>query len=317
MSRLAKQLGVPPLPRQLSPLRRYRTLDFPFRSALPPKDAPFKPQPAKFGADYDAPWARSVTARKTRAVIVDGPFRLAIAGLAAPIRKGQDRLATLEGAAIFAANHHSHLDTPLLLTSIPKPWRNKLLVGAAADYFFNNRATSALSAAVFGAMPIERRRLSRTSADRLADLVEKGWSLLLFPEGGRSPDGWGQPFRAGAAYLANRTSKPVVPIHIEGTGRILRKGKMLPNPSNTWVTFGSPLYPKQGESTARFSTRIEAAVSALADEANTDWYQARLRAHSNATPVLTGPFAGDWRRVWALGDLSRSSRKRSRRWPKS
>ena len=72
-------------------------------------------------------------------------MRLAVSGLAAPDRRGQDRLASLQGPAIFAANHHSHLDTPLLLTSIPEPWRHQILVGAAADYFFGTRFTSALS----------------------------------------------------------------------------------------------------------------------------------------------------------------------------
>ena len=124
-------------------------------------------------------------------------MRLAVLGLAAPDRRGQDRLASLEGPAIFAANHHSHLDTPLLLTSIPEPWRHKILVGAAADYFFGTRLTSALSSLVIGAIPIERSRVSRRSADQAAELASQGWSLLLFPEGGRSPDGWGQPFRGG------------------------------------------------------------------------------------------------------------------------
>ena len=55
--------------------------------------------------------------------------------------------------------------------------------------------------------------------------------MLIFPEGGRSPDGWGQPFRGGAAYLSNRCDVPVVPVHLEGTGRILRKGAKRPTPA--------------------------------------------------------------------------------------
>ena len=67
--------------------------------------------------------------------------RPAIAALARPDRHGLDRLASSASTArsIFAANHHSHLDTPLLLTSLPEPWRHKLFVGAAADYFFGTR----------------------------------------------------------------------------------------------------------------------------------------------------------------------------------
>lgn len=315
MSRLAKQLDLPPLPRGLSPVRRYRTLGFPYRAPSTPRGVARAPETSNRGADYDTAWARKYPARLARAAIVDGPMRLAVLGLAAPDRRGQDRLASLQGPAIFAANHHSHLDTPLLLTSIPEPWRHRILVGAAADYFFGTRLTSALSSLVIGAIPIERSRVSRRSADQAADLVAQGWSLLLFPEGGRSPDGWGQPFRGGAAYLAQKSGRPVVPIHIEGTGRILRKGKSLPQPSTTSVTFGKPLVPAEGENTARFAARIEAEVSALADEASSDWYQARVRAHARATPQLTGPSTGAWRRAWSLGDRSRRARQHRRRWP--
>ena len=64
---------------------------------------------------------------------------------------------------------------------------------------------------------------------------------MVFPEGGRSPDGWGQPFRAGAAYLSIKCGAPVVPIHLSGTGNILRKGKVWPKRSSTKVTFGTPV----------------------------------------------------------------------------
>ena len=254
-------------------------------------------------------------ARMTRAAIVDGPMRLAVAGLASPDRTGQDRLLDLDGPLIFAANHSSHLDTPLLLTSIPVPWRHKLVVGAAADYFFGTRVTGALSALGIGAIPIERAKVGRKSADLAAALLEDGWSLLIYPEGGRSRDGWGQPFRGGAAYLAARTGVPVVPVHVAGTSRILRKGKTLPRPSHTSVTFGRPISPTNDENATRFAARIEREVAALADESASDWYSARLRAHRSESPDLTGPQAGAWRRAWALGDRRRSAGRRHRRWP--
>ena len=66
-----------------------------------------------------------------------------------------------------------------------------------------------------GAIPIERARVGRRSADYAAGLIDDGWSLLIYPEGGRSPDGWGQTFRGGAAYLALRCGVPVVPVHLQ------------------------------------------------------------------------------------------------------
>jgi 1-acyl-sn-glycerol-3-phosphate acyltransferase len=251
-----------------------------------------------------------------RVLLVEGVMRPGVAALGAPERAGLDRLHGLaDGPVIFAPNHHSHLDTPVMLTSIPEPWRHKVVVGAAADYFFRNHVTSAASALAMSAIPIERSKVTRTSARQATALLEAGWSMLIFPEGGRSPDGWGQPFRGGAAYLSNRTGAPVVPVHLEGTGRILRKGAKWPTPANVRVTFGDPLFPLEGESAGRYADRIERAVAVLADEATTDWWRSRQRAATEATPALTGPTAPAWRRAWALGDRSRKRRRETRPWP--
>lgn len=297
--------------------RKAAQLPFPYSAPTTPGGvAPLAPR-AKVGADYETDWARRFPARLARLALLEGVLRPAVAALGAPERDGIDRLAGLtDGPVIFAGNHHSHLDTPVVLTSIPEPWRHKVFVGAAADYFFRNRATSAISALVIGAIPIERSKVTRRSADQAAELIDAGWSMLIFPEGGRSPDGWGQPFRGGAAYLASRCDVPVVPLHIQGTGRILRKGARLPTPANVRVTYGTPMRPEDGESAARFAARIEHAVAELADEATTDWWQARRRAAAGATPKLTGPDAPAWRRAWALGDRSRKRRRQSRAWPK-
>ncbi len=313
---IAHDLGLVRMRRRLpSPARAFRARSFPLRAPNVPGGVAPAAVPGRTGADFDTAWARRWPARMGRAAVVEGPMRAMVQVLASPRRRGTDRLADLDGALIFAANHHSHLDTPLLLTSIPEPWRHKVVVGAAADYFFGTRLAGATAALVMGAVPIERARVGRRSADLAAELIDDGWSLLIYPEGGRSPDGWGQPFRGGAAYLAVRCDVPVVPVHVGGTGSILRKGRTMPRPAAATVTFGPPLRPEAGERAPRFAARIEAAVTALADEAATDWYSARKRAHANASGTLTGPDAGIWRRQWALDGRRRTPATRSRRWP--
>jgi 1-acyl-sn-glycerol-3-phosphate acyltransferase len=292
-------------------------LPFPFSAPSVPGGVEPAPTKDRLGGGYDTSWARRYPARVARMALLEGVMRPAVAALAAPERSGIDRLHGLGGGpVVFAANHHSHLDTPVLLTSLPEPWRHRVFVGAAADYFFRTRATSAVSALAMGAIPIERSKVTRRSADQAAELIADGWSMLIFPEGGRSPDGWGQPFRGGAAYLSSRCGVPVVPIHIEGTSRILRKGKRVPTPSHVRVTYGTPLHPEEGESAARYAERIERAVATLADEATTDWWQAARRSAAGTTPALTGPDAPAWRRTWALGDRSRKRRRQQRTWPK-
>ena len=313
---IAHDLGVARLGRRLpSPARALRARSFPLRAPTVPGGVEPPEALRRTGVYFDTGWSRRWAARMCRAAIVEGPMRAMVQVLASPRREGADRLADLDGAVIFAANHHSHIDTSLLLTSIPEPWRHKIVVGAAADYFFGTRLAGATAALMIGAIPIERARVGRRSADLAAGLIDDGWSLLIYPEGGRSPDGWGQPFRGGAAYLSVRCGVPVVPIHVGGTSAILRKGRTMPTPAEATVTFGAPLRPEPGERAPRFAARIEDAVTALADEASTDWYSARKRAHANASGTLTGPDIGLWRRQWALRGRRRSTSTRTRRWP--
>lgn len=290
---------------------------FPLGKAIWPDAVERPPITSRTGVDYDTGWARRYPARLARAVLVDDVLRPLAHVLAWPQVHGLDRIEALEAPAIFAANHNSHLDTSLVLSGLPERFRHRATVAAAADYFFPSRAVGALSALVIGAIPMDRTKVGRRSADLAAELLAQGWNLVIFPEGGRSPDGWGQTFRGGAAYLALRTGRPVVPVHLEGTRRIWKRGSTLPTPARrgagVHLTFGAPMRPTDGEDSRRFSARIETAVAALADEWTTDWWTARKRAASGATPMLTGPKSGAWRRAWAI-DAGRARQTR-RAWP--
>jgi len=306
--RVARRVRRPGLPGAIA------RLEFPLRAPTVPGAVVPVPEPERLGAHYDTDWARTFPARWARAVLLEAALRPMVRAVADPERRGYDRLAGLDGPVIFAANHHSHVDAGLLLTSLPEPWRYRVFAGAAADYFFANRFTATVSALALGAIPIERSEVTRRSADQAAELIDDGWSMVIFPEGGRSPDGWGQRFRGGAAYLSIRCGVPVVPVHLEGTGRILPKGTSKVKPGRTRVTFGVPLRPEEGETSRRFAARVEHAVAALADEVTGDWYTARQRAHGGESPPLTGPTSAGWRRAWALGDR-RGRPRPKRRWP--
>jgi 1-acyl-sn-glycerol-3-phosphate acyltransferase len=301
-----------PQPRDLVP-----RLPFPYGAPTTPDGVEPAKERSKVGIDFETDWARSYPARVARVLMVEGIVRPAVTAVAAPIVLGLDRLDDLEGPVIFAANHHSHVDTPLLQAVIPEPWRHHLAIAAAADYFFSNRVKGTLSALVIGAVPIERTRVNRRSADATAALIDEGWSLVIFPEGGRSPDGWGQPFQRGAAYLSMRCNVPIVPVYIGGTTRIMRKGSNFPKLSITRVVFGSPMTAGEGEDSRRLATRVETMVSSLGDEGRNDWYTARRRLHAGDAPSLRGPEGdvGAWRRTWELGDRSPIRRRQKRTWP--
>jgi 1-acyl-sn-glycerol-3-phosphate acyltransferase len=299
---------------------------FPYRAPKVPNGVEVPEEPSKLGADFETDWARKAPTKLVRRMITDGPLRAAVKYLANPKVEGTDRLADLADhddppAIIFAPNHHSHIDTPISITSIPEPWRHKLVVAAAADYFFTSRVKGTAAAVALNALPIDRETVSRKSSNEIKGLIAQGWSLIIYPEGGRSPDGWGQEFKGGAAYLSRETGAPVVPIFIEGSGSIYGKGMKRPKPGKTKVTFGAPMWPDEGESTRRFGLRIERAVTALGDESLTDWYTARRNASAGTNPPLTGPEHTSWRRQWALAEqrsrgMAGERKRQKRRWPK-
>jgi 1-acyl-sn-glycerol-3-phosphate acyltransferase len=304
------------------PLRAY---GFPYRPPSVPKGMSVPAKPATLGPDYETEWARRPLARIARNVITEGPMRLVIKGLTSPEVVGLDRLADLINMddpppVIFAPNHHSHLDTGLMIRSIPSCWRRHLVVAAAADYFFDKSWKAAVSALALNAIPIDREVTNRRSSDMFRDLVADGNSLLIYPEGGRSPDGWGQSFKGGAAYLSARTGAAVIPVFIDGTGVIFGKGMKRPKPGRAKVVFGAPLVPADDENTRRFNARIEAAVTRLGDEALTDYWSASKRAAGGKNPSLAGPEYNGWRRAWKLSEQRQHGaaglrRRQNRRWP--
>lgn len=290
--------GGSPLSRLRSPLGRAR---FPWAAPTWPTGMGRPAPKRKVGVDYDTQWARRYVARLARAVVLDNLTRPLAHAIAAPAVLGEEMLELVEAPVILAANHASHLDTPLLLSVLPLSLRHRTVVAAAADHFFDRRWKAHLWAGALNAIPIERHRVNRRSADDAARLLEEGWSLVIFPEGGRSPDGWFQPMRGGAAYLAVRTGRPVVPVHLSGTWRLLPKDARHLKRGRTAVRFGAPLRPDPGEDARRFGARVEAALATMADEAGSDWWSARRRAAAGTTPPPTGPVASPWRRAWALG----------------
>ena len=290
--------------RRLSPgalaARAGRT-GFPLAAPSWPESVPRPAPDPVLGVDYDTAWSRRYPVRLARAMVLDNVTRPLAQVLASPLIRGEESLVGLEAPVVFAANHASHVDTPLLLSCLPLRFRHRTVVAAAADYFFDRRWKADAWSFLLAAIPFERTKINRRSTELATELLDDGWNLVIFPEGGRSPDGWGQTFHpGGAAHLAIRAGRPVVPIHLDGTRHLLPKGGKGVKRSRTTVTFGTPLWPEAGEKARPFGVRIEAAVATLANEADTDWWTARKQASAGTTPALQGPDGAAWRRSWML-----------------
>ncbi len=247
---------------------------------------------------FPTDWSRRRPARYARDVVQKGALEPLMRTQVRRRVEGLDVLSRIDGPVIFAANHASHLDTPLILLSLPDEWRRRTAVAAAADYFFDTWWRAVGSAMVFNTFPIDRRggSMATTPGEVLAD----GWSLVIFPEGTRSKDGWVGRFQLGAAYLACQHGVPVVPVAHRGTFAAMPRGQGWPGRGRRQLTirFGEPLTPGQDESPRDFAPKIKNAVAALLDEDKTTWWEARRRQAANTTPDPSGPQIAQWRRVW-------------------
>lgn len=273
------------------------------RGLVPRSVAPLKLPPREF----PTAWARGSKARVARAALQRYGLGPILATQTDRRIEGLDVFTDLAPPVIFVANHSSHLDAPLVLTSLPAAWRERTATGAAADYFFDAWWRAAITALIFNAFPVERAG-SKGRATRIAgELLDQGWNLLVFPEGTRTPDGWMRPFRHGAAVLATEHRVPVVPVAIRGSYQAMPRGRAWIRSGKPPVSlrFGRAVHPGIDERAEAFNPRIEAALAELLDEERTDWWQARVRAaNGEALPspsgasATTGPEGPRWLRVW-------------------
>lgn len=267
------------------------------RSRTPRSAAPHEPpvEPREFPTG----WARTAGARVARRGLQRGMLRPLTWSTTRPDVQGRDHLDKLTGPVVYVANHSSHLDTPLILGSLPDRLAKRVAVGAAADYFFDARWRAAVTALIFNAFPVERFR-SRRLQSLAPRLLARGWSLLLFPEGTRSEDGWMTSFRLGAARLCVSQRVPAVPVVLRGTFGAMPRGRNWPMPGRPRVVvrYGAPLMPAAEESARDFNVRLAAAISRLWAEEELGWYGSLRAAARGDLELPTGPSGSSWRRIW-------------------
>jgi len=219
-------------------------------------------------AELDERWARTPPARLARAAILAGVFGPILAYYTRRDHGGHERLRGLRGPVVFAANHSSHIDTPILLRALPAPWRGRTVVAAAADYFYGRRSRAALVSLLFCTVPMRREGGGSGDLTHVDELLDAGWSVLMYPEGTRRRDGGPVRLRSGAAVLAARHGVPIVPIHLAGTRTAMPPGQVWPR-RRVWqprhpvrVTFGDPITLDDPARRHEAMERIEAFFAA-------------------------------------------------------
>jgi 1-acyl-sn-glycerol-3-phosphate acyltransferase len=174
-------------------------------------------------------------------VLIVRPLIMIVIGLNI---QGKEHLP-IQGPAIIAANHNSHLDTLVLLSLWPLSKLSQVRPIAAADYFLSNKLLAWFSLNIMNIIPIERQRKDRTADPLipLSEALQRGEILILFPEGSRgAPEEMGR-FRTGISRLVERNPEaPIVPIFMHGLGKALPKGEFLLVPFFCDVIIGELLY---------------------------------------------------------------------------
>jgi len=186
--------------------------------------------------------------------------------------EGREILASIENPVLIVANHTSHFDTVILLSLLPASIYDRTAVVAAADRMYRERIKGMWHSLRYNAFPITRGG-GREALAYSQWLLHNGWSLLIFPEGKRSRTGELLPFHGGPAILATQQNVPVLPIYIEGAGRILPPGTNRSHPAPVVARVGSLLTFPEGTAISDAKHAMEEAVRALACTA-TDQKQA-------------------------------------------
>jgi 1-acyl-sn-glycerol-3-phosphate acyltransferase len=166
---------------------------------------------------------------------------------------------------IYFANHASHLDTILLWAALPPALRDVTHPVAAADYWGRSPLRRHIALKVLNGVLIDRQG-PRTS-DPLAPLKQvlaAGDSLIIFPEGTRSPDELPRAFKPGLYHVAREfPAAELVPVYLDNLRRAFPKGSYFPVPISCAVRFGTPIALRSGEAKDAFLERAREAVIAV------------------------------------------------------
>ena len=190
---------------------------------------------------------------------------------------GLEHLEAIDGPVIFAANHQSHFDGPVILDSLPPRWRYRVAPAMMREFFnahyfperygrkawFTNSLNYYLSAAFFNAFPLTQGGAgTRQTLRYIGELVGAGYSILIFPEGRRTESGEIARFQPGVGMIAARLGVPVVPVRLEGLDRVLPRHARFPSRASGRCAFGAPML-LNGNDYAALAAQVESAVRAL------------------------------------------------------
>ncbi|HSZ18754.1 MAG TPA: AMP-binding protein, partial [Candidatus Acidoferrum sp.] len=198
--------------------------------------------------------------------------------LAAPRIRGRENLRGLRGPVLVIANHVTYLDIAWVLPALPASLRNRLATAMRAERLaemrrppknmnlFNRlreRLDYFLALSLFNVFPLPQRSGFLKSFSFAGDLADRGWNILIFPEGHTTEDGHIAPFRAGVGLLAKQLNIPIVPMRLGGLFDLRQANRILTRPGHVQVTIGKVVSFSPDQDPSEITKELERRVREL------------------------------------------------------
>ncbi len=180
---------------------------------------------------------------------------------------GVERLKNLDGPALMISNHVTDVDAALILSALPFRWRLRVAIAMSGETLREWRSQAklkyALGAALFNVFSLPRQSGFRKSFTYAGEAVDRGWSIMIFPEGHETRDGRMQSFKAGIGMLASQLNVPIIPIKLDGLFELKQRRQFFVRPGTVSVTFGDPVQFPPDTTLEEITHELEARVRDL------------------------------------------------------
>jgi long-chain acyl-CoA synthetase len=176
--------------------------------------------------------------------------------LAWPRIEGRENLHGMRGPVLVISNHIGDVDVGFVHTALPGRLRHKLATATGGEALellrmpprtrgwigrVYDRVKWTLGVSLLNLFPLPREAGFRQSFAYAGECVDRGFSVLVFPEGRHTTDGKLRPFRAGIGLLANNLNIPIVPLRIDGLFELKQAGRKFARPHQVTVKIGTPV----------------------------------------------------------------------------
>ena len=198
--------------------------------------------------------------------------------LAAPQVHGRENLRGLHGPVLVVSNHVTYLDIAWILPALPARFRNRLATAMRGErlatmrrppremkFFerFIERFDYFLALSLFNVFPLPKQSGFLKSFSFAGDLADRGWNILIFPEGKTTEDGEMAVFRSGIGLLAKQLNLAVVPMRLTGLFDLKQQNRILARPGHVQVTIGQPVRFSPDQDANEIARELERRVAEL------------------------------------------------------